>query len=257
MSSIRKTYKYRLYGNRRNKHLYRTIDCAGIAWNHITALQRRYYRLTGKYAHKYTITKHMAKLRRRGKNGGSFSYLQQLGSQSLQDVCLRHDKAYQAFFKWAKTREGKRKSPPQFKKVKTYHSFTLTQAGWALQGSSNHVRIGSFVYKFSKSRHIQGTVKTVTIKRDNLNKLWICFSVTQETNFSTGKTGEIGGWDFGLKDFLVDHDGKRYKHPEPYKSALKDIARLHRVLARKQKGAKARQDAKRRLARAYQRARQC
>lgn len=253
MSSIRTTYRYRLYGNRRNKHLYRTIDCAGIAWNHVTALQRRYYRLTGKYISKYTMTKHMAKLRRRGKRGGSFSYLQQLGSQALQDVCLRHDKAYQAFFKWVKTREGRRKSPPRFKKIKSYTSFTLTQAGWALQGFSNKIRIGKFIYKFSKSRDIKGTIKTVTIKRDSLNRLWVCFSVIQQADFSTDKTGEIGGWDFGLKNFLVDHEGKTHKHPEPHKAALKDIAKLNRALARKQTGSKSRQAAKRRLARAYQR----
>jgi hypothetical protein len=32
MVTIRKTFKYRLYNNKRNKHLYRQIDVAGIIW---------------------------------------------------------------------------------------------------------------------------------------------------------------------------------------------------------------------------------
>lgn len=247
--SIRKTLKFRLYGNRRNKHLHQTIDCAGIAWNHITALQRRYYRLTGRYAHKYAITKHMAKLRRRG---GSSAYLKKIGSQALQDVCLRHDNTYQAFFKWVKTREGKRKGPSGFKKVKTYTSFTLTQAGWKFLGE-NRLRLGDYTYKFSESREVQGHVKTVTVKRDKLGHLWVCFSVTQDLDFSAGKTGEIAGFDYGLKDFLTDHSGKPFEHPQPFKAALKDIATLNRQLARKQKGSNGRLDAKRRLNKAYER----
>ena len=54
---IRRTFKYRLYKNRRNKHLHREIDVAGMIWNHCVALQRRYYRLTGEYINKDTLTK--------------------------------------------------------------------------------------------------------------------------------------------------------------------------------------------------------
>ena len=170
----------------------------------------------------------------------------------MQDVCLRHDNTYQAFFKWVKTREGRRKGPPGFKKVKSYTSFTLTQAGWKY-GGDNRIRLGGHTYKFSKSREVEGHVKTVTVKRDKLERLWVCFSVVQTLDFSTDKTGEIAGFDFGLKDFLTDHNGKPYKHPEPFRAALKEIATLNRALARKQKGSKSRADAKHRLTRAYER----
>jgi hypothetical protein len=46
---IRRTYKYWLYTSKRDKHLHQQIDMAGIIWNHALALQKRYYRLTGKY----------------------------------------------------------------------------------------------------------------------------------------------------------------------------------------------------------------
>jgi putative transposase len=47
---IWRTYKYRLYRNdKRNALLHAQINIAGAIWNHALKLQKRYYRLTGKY----------------------------------------------------------------------------------------------------------------------------------------------------------------------------------------------------------------
>ena len=35
---IRRTYKYRLYTSKRDKHLHQQIDVAGIIWNHALAV---------------------------------------------------------------------------------------------------------------------------------------------------------------------------------------------------------------------------
>ena len=253
--ALRKTVKFRLYANRRNRHLHGTINGAGIAWNPITAIQKTNRRLGGRYISKFQIMRHMAKLRRMG---GQFDYLQTIGSQALQEICDRHDKTYQAFFKWVK-RGGAKRRPPQFKKVSKYKSFTLKQAGWKLL-EGNKIRIGQYVYKFSKSREIKGKIKTVTIKRDWLGTLWVCFSVVQEVPEIKISTGEIGGFGrsvavrhFGLKTYLVDHEGTRYDSPEFFKQGMNEIARLNRALARKQKGSNGRKKARLALSKAHQR----
>jgi putative transposase len=92
---IYKTFKYRLYHNRRNRHLRRQIDIAGLIWNHALALQKRYYRLTGRFIMRNAMQKHIAKLRRRSAR---YAHWQQLGSQAVQDVCERLDRAYHRFF---------------------------------------------------------------------------------------------------------------------------------------------------------------
>ena len=56
-------------------------------------------------------------------------------------------------------------------------------------------------------------------------------------------TDNIGGFDFGLKAFLTDHEGKRYH----------SIARLNREVSRKEKGSNNHSRAKWRLAKAHQR----
>ena len=207
---VRKTYKYRLYHNpRRHRLLYQCIDIAGTIWNHMVALQRRTCRLTGGYISRSEMQRHLAKLMLRSPR---FSDWQRVGSQAVQELAERHDKAYQRFFAF-KRGVVRRHDRLRFKKVKTYSSFTLKQAGWQYEGG-NRVLIQGSVYKFSLSRPVQGDIKTVTVKRDNLGHVWVCFSVIEEILETVGaSTGNIGGFDFGLQSFLTDHEGKAYQSP--------------------------------------------
>jgi putative transposase len=247
--NVRRTFKYRLYHNRRNKRLHQRIDIAGIIWNHTVALQRRYYRLTDKYISRYRMQKHLARLRMKCPR---FAHWKLLGSQTVQELAERHDKAYQRFFAY-KRGEGPRHGRPRFKKVKKYSSFTLKQAGWKYEGG-NRITIHGTTYKFSLSRPIEGDIKTVTIKRDNLGQLWVCFSVVMDVPEPVrASTGNIGGFDFGLKAFLTDHEGNEYHGPQFLKAELKEIARLNRELSRKQNGSNNRRKARWRLAKAHQR----
>jgi len=247
----RKTYKYRLYHSRRNKRLHRRIDIAGLIWNHMVALQRRTYRLTCGYINRYRMQKHLAKLRR---NVSRFDHWQMVGSQAVQELAERHDRAYQRFFAY-KRGEGARHGRPRFKKVKQYTSFTLKQAGWKYEGG-NRVTIQGTTYKFSLSRPVVGEIKTVTVKRDRVGHLWVCFSVVMERDWpepGEASTGKSGGFDFGLRTFMTDHEGHAYRSPQFLKAELNEIARLNRELSRKEKGSHNRRKAKRRLARAHAR----
>jgi putative transposase len=88
---IRKTYKYRLYTSKHDTHLHDQLNIAGIIWNHITALQRRYYKLFGKHISDNRMQKHIAKLRMQIKK---YAYWRKLGSQAVQEICQRHEAAY-------------------------------------------------------------------------------------------------------------------------------------------------------------------
>jgi putative transposase len=116
-SNVRKTYKYRLYRcDKRDQHLHRQISIAGTVWNHALALQKRYYRLTGKYIALGVLKTHIANLRMRTRR---YAFWKQLGSQTVQDVLERLDNGYQRFFKRLAHR------PPKYKKVRQRKSFTL------------------------------------------------------------------------------------------------------------------------------------
>jgi len=156
------------------------------------------------------------------------------------------DKSYQRFFKG----KGGR---PSFKKTRKYRSFTLKQAGWqVLEG--NKVWIQGRIYKYVRHRPLHGRIKTVTIKRDRLNRLWLCFSVIEEIEVNEQlSTGNIGGFDFGLKTFLTSDDGREWLNPEYFKADLKRIQKLNRELSRKQRGSNNRRKAERALGRAHAR----
>ena len=53
-----KTFFFKLYNSKRNKHLMRLINIAGLIYNHCIALHRRYYRLFGKHIRKFTMINH-------------------------------------------------------------------------------------------------------------------------------------------------------------------------------------------------------
>src|SRR3954453_3715846 len=92
---VRRSYKYRLYRNdKKDKKLRHKLWVASTIWNHFIALQRRYYRLTGKYISLHAMTKHVLKLRK----CPAFALWRNLHSQVCQNVCRRVDDAYQRFF---------------------------------------------------------------------------------------------------------------------------------------------------------------
>ncbi len=237
---VRRTYKYRLYQTKRNKHLVNAIDIAGIIWNHALALSKRYYKLTGKTISFNELQRHIARLRKRSIRYG---YWQKLGSQAVQDVVQRLEKAYKRFF----SGQG---GFPRFKNVKQYKSFTLKQAGWKLL-SGNKVRILGRTYKFVKSREIDGRIKTVTVKRDSFGRLWLAFSLVMSVPLPESTAGQTGGFDFGLKHFLTNDEGQVIASPQFFKQSQRKIAALNRELSRKQDGSNNRKRATHRLAKAH------
>ena len=224
-----KTYKFKLYRSKRNKHLHQQIDIAGLIYNHCIALHRRYYRLFGKSLNKFQSMKHLTKLKKLAK----YSHWNIVGSQAIQDIVDRIDKAYQLFFRNLKAKV--RTSPPSFKKVKKYSSFTLKQAGWKLL-ESNRIKIQGNVYKFSKSREIPSRIKTVTVKRDNFDNLWLYFVVEEEISQNNQTmTGNSAGFDFGLKTFLVTSDREEIESPLYYRQAMAELKLAQQNLSRKVK----------------------
>jgi len=230
---IVRTYKFKLYQSKNNKRLHQQINISGIIWNHCIALHRRYYRLTGKSLNGYALMKHLAKLKKIAK----YSYWNLVGSQAIQDIVQRIDKAYKLFF--GNLKRKVRTSPPGFKKVKRYSSFTLKQAGWKLL-DDNKIKIQGTIYKFSKSRDIptapRGFPKTVTIKRDTLNNLYLYFVAQEEFDPSNQpRTGNSAGFDFGLKTFLTTSNGNGIESPLYYRAAMAELKQAQQNMARKVK----------------------
>ena len=247
--SIR-TYKYKLYKTKKDKHIHTVVNISGIIYNHCIKLHKRYYKLYGKHLNKFQLQKHITKLKQREKH----AFWKKVPSQAIQDITVRIDNGYQKFFDYLKKRKKglkpTRVSPPSFKAVKKYKSYTLKgKVGYKLEG--NVISLNGYKYKFWLSRPIEGTIKTIIIKRDNIGDFYIC--ITQEIkdtkiNITTGK---IGGADFGMKKFLTLDDNSEIESPQYHLKYLKKIKQLNRNLSKKKKGSNGRKRAKQQLAKLH------
>ncbi|MCX6048190.1 MAG: RNA-guided endonuclease TnpB family protein [Chloroflexi bacterium] len=226
---LTRTYKFKLYRADQNGHLIQQIDIAGIIYNHCIALHRRYYRLFSKGLNKYALMKHLTKLKKLPRH----AFWSKVGSQAIQDVVARIDKGYALFFRNLKAKI--RTSPPGFKRVKKYASFTLKQAGWKLLGD-NRIRIQGRNYKFVKSREIPPAVRTLTVKRDKLGNLWLYFVCQETIQSQATMTGNRAGFDFGMKVFLTDDQGGETLSPLYLKQAQQALCKANRSLSRKRRG---------------------
>lgn len=94
MRLVMKAYKYKLYNNKKNKYLVQQIEIASEIWNFCIAMRRMYYLVYGKNLSGNTLKKYIAKICKRRK----WAHWHNLGSQAIQDVVERVDRAYKAYF---------------------------------------------------------------------------------------------------------------------------------------------------------------
>ena len=247
---MRYTLKYKLYNTKKNRRLDEIINLAGRAYNHILSLHKRWYRLFGRknhaanlafeqlygrkpnkderrttYLSTYRIQQHLTKLKKTQR----YSWMRNIPSQALQQIAERIDAGYQKFFDMKSL--GRKVSPPKFKRVRSYRSFTLKQAGWRITDTGRIVLCGRN-YRFAESRPVTGNIKTVPIVRDRCGGYFVCFSCEAEETQPEVRatTGRIAGMDFGLKTFLTiaeSADGKLSTYaveaPRPLFKSMKKL----------------------------------
>lgn len=245
---VRRTYEYRMYNSKQNKHLDDVLLVAAEIWNYCIAVHRRYYRMYGKHLSANKLKVHITKLKKLPK----YTHWNTLGSQAIQDIPERINRSYQAFFSHVKKKKPGRKSPPKFRKASRYRSFTLKQAGYKfLEG--NRIEIMGRTYKYVNHRPLQGNIKTVTVKRNLQGEYSLFVSVIEEWPDIQPRTGKSVGLDFGLKHFLTMDNGNHVDSPLWFKQAEQDLRKAHRRLSRCERGSNNRKRALADLERLYER----
>ena len=107
---------------------------ACFVWNHALALQKRYYKLFGKYISAAAMQRHYAKRINRNL----------LHAHTTQELLQRLDESYKRFFKKIAKR------PPKFKRSRDFASFVFkSSGGFTLNG--NNVTINRIKKRFKFS----------------------------------------------------------------------------------------------------------
>ena len=166
-----------------------------------------------------------------------------------QDVLRRVDKTYKAFY--ARVKHGDKPGFPRYRSSRRYDSITFPSYGDGCRLLPNgKLRLqGAGHIKVNLHRPVEGTVKTVTVKRE-AGRWFVCFSVEIDAAplpFSAAETGI----DVGLTTFAVLSNGAEIENPRHYRNAQARLRRCQRKVARRKKGGNRRRKAVRLLQRAH------
>lgn len=180
--------------------------------------------------------------------------LREVHSQVLQDVTLRLDLAFKAFFRRVKA--GEKPGYPRFRPATRYDSFTYPQSGFRVEDNATGAsrvflsKIGHV--KAVIHRPIEGEIKTATVRKTATGKWFACFSCEVEPE-PLPKSSEAVGVDVGLKDIIATSEGESVPAPKFLRKEEKDLARTGRRLSEAPKGSKERAKRRKVVAKVHER----
>src|SRR5713101_4521538 len=168
-----KTGMYRIYPTKKQLHkLDETLEECRWLYNHLLEMRKTAYERDGLsltcFQQQYTFP-----VLKQGR-----PCLSGVHSQILQNVALRADLAFKAFFRRLKA--GEKPGYPRFRGRDRYDSFTFPQSGFSLTHDNRVAlsKIGSV--KMVSHRPMKGKVKTCTVQRSSTGKWYVFFSCEVE-----------------------------------------------------------------------------
>jgi len=248
--------KVRLYPTiEQQKILSQHFGCVRWWWNHALNLCIETYKATGKGLSQSALNALLPQLKKQEET----QWLSECYSQVLQATTLNLVTAYKNFF------DGRAKYP-RFKAKRNRQSIQYPQSvkvvdseAVATLGASGYLkfpgRVG--IVKAKLHRPIEGTIKTVTVSMTPSGKYSASVLMELEADNPTPHTdGKVAGLDLGLKDFAIVNDGiktSKYTNPKHLAKHERNLKRKQQKLARKEKGSRSRDKARKLVARVHER----
>jgi putative transposase len=246
---MRKTFKYRLYPNSRQQRLLdaQLEECRWL-YNHLLATRRDAWEQRQESLRLYDQQATLPGLK------ATRPALADVQSQVLQNVAVRIDLAFQAFFRRVHT--GEAPGYPRFRGRGRYASITYPQVpvGSKLDTDTKRLRLhGVGEVKMLLHRPMDGTPKTATISRSSTGKWYVCFSCECAQPAPLPETGEQVGIDVGLKTFATFSTGQEIANPRFFRGEEQALAKVQRRLSKEEKGTPERAKRRRVVARVHER----
>jgi putative transposase len=174
-------------------------------------------------------------------------------SQVLQNVQVRVDLAFQAFFRRVK-QGADDPGYPRFKGFGRYDSVTYPQYGNGARLEGNRLflsRIGTVLINLH--RPVEGRIKTVTLRRSSTGKWFVAFAVERERAIAGEVPETAVGVDVGLETFATLSTGETIDNPRFFRGDENDLKRAQRRLSEQAKGTPERARRRKIVARIHER----
>src|SRR5437588_121092 len=226
---MRKTFQYRLYPTKKQVHrLNETLDECRWLYNHLLEKRKTAYEQEGKSLSLYEQQASFGGLKAERPS------LTTVHSQVLQNVAVRIDLAFKAFFRRLREHAD---TPgfPRFRGQQRYDSFTFPQSGFRMTHADRVClsKIGSL--KMVSHRALRGTLKTCTIRRSSTGKWYVSFSVECDP-LRLPETPSQVGIDVGLKTFATLSTAEEIANPRFFRKEEKALAKVQHKLSSFAKG---------------------
>jgi putative transposase len=242
---MHKMFQYRIYPtNKQETRLNATLEECRWLYNHLLAARRDCYEHTGTGLSLYQQINTLPVLKQARPS------LNSVHSQVLQNVAVRLDLAFKAFFRRVKA--GEDPGYPRFKGTGRYASFTYPQSGFRMDEQGKLYASGIGHIKIVLHRPIRGTIKTLTIQKSSTGKWYACFSCEVEPERLPDVPSQVG-IDVGLKTFATLSDGTEIENPRFFRKEAKALAKVQRKHSKLAKGSPERRKHRKAVARVHER----
>src|SRR6266567_2977508 len=191
-----KMFQYRIFPTKKQVvRLNETLEECRWLYNHLLASRKHAYEQEGKSLTLYEQQATFSILK------AAHPALKDVHSQVLQNVAVRVDLAFKAFFRRVRE-QAKEPGFPRFKGSGRYDSFTFPQSGFSITHDERVClsKIGSV--KMVYHRKIKGKMKTCTVQRSSTGKWYVSFSCKCEPLRLDPAPTQVG-IDVGLKTFAT------------------------------------------------------
>ncbi|MGH2584090.1 MAG: RNA-guided endonuclease InsQ/TnpB family protein [Dehalococcoidia bacterium] len=175
-------------------------------------------------------------------------------SQVLQNVAVRLDLAFRAFFR--RVRAGEKPGFPRFRGAGRCDSFCYPQSGFAVDAEHDTVTLSKIgVVKVVVHRPIEGRIKTCCVKRSSTGKWYVTISCDDVPADRVPESTASVGIDVGLTHFATLSTDEHIANPRFFRTDERALAKAQRRLSRAAKGTPKRAKRRKPVARIHERIR--
>jgi putative transposase len=248
---MRKTFIYRLYPTKQQQRILdaQLEECRWL-YNHLLSQRRDAWEQRQEAIRLYDQQATLPALK------ATRPALAAVHSQVLQNVAVRLDLAFQAFFR--RVRTGVTPGYPRFRGRGRYDSITFPQVpvGCRLDAEEKRIRVAHVgQVRILLHRPIEGAPKTATVTRSSTGKWYVCFSCECVEPAPLPTTGRPVGIDVGLKTFATLSDGQKIASPRFFHREEHALAMAQRRLSKEERGTPERVRRRKIVARVHERTR--
>lgn len=222
---MRKTYKYRIHLTRKQEAILKSqLESCRMLYNQFLSERKNLWETEGKNIRLYDQQNSIPALKK------ECPPLKDIHSLTVQNVAVRVDLAYAAFFRRVRLRE-KELGYPRFKGTGRYDSLTFPQYGNGVKVKDGRLVISKIGHiKMVMHRPLEGTPKTAVIKRSSTGKWYVSFSCEMEKPAPLPNLNNSVGIDVGLETFAFLSDNTKIENPRFFKKEEQALAKANRKL---------------------------